>query len=198
MLCFVSKERTVVHHARASFQTESRVGSCHVCRYQTHFRPTYKIAYKTVTQLEWRCCPGHQGYDCRELKDFKQFEAEPFQHLPSPSAHNPASKGAKDAIFFLKKEHMETVNTFLFCFLHFVFCCSSRTADREPQEQSAGKRGPVYRSARSQATGRSRCTSEHPTPGRGGAATVPDGPGHAGEDDGHVFKPEAGLPRGRQ
>uniref|UniRef100_A0A8C1X1L0 Elastin microfibril interfacer 2a n=1 Tax=Cyprinus carpio TaxID=7962 RepID=A0A8C1X1L0_CYPCA len=36
--------------------------------YRTQFRPTYKIAYKTVTELEWRCCPGYQGPDCRELK----------------------------------------------------------------------------------------------------------------------------------
>uniref|UniRef100_A0A672GN46 Elastin microfibril interfacer 2b n=1 Tax=Salarias fasciatus TaxID=181472 RepID=A0A672GN46_SALFA len=37
--------------------------------YRTHFRPTYKLAYKTVTELEWRCCPGYQGNDCREVKD---------------------------------------------------------------------------------------------------------------------------------
>ncbi|XP_070701772.1 EMILIN-2 [Pempheris klunzingeri] len=36
--------------------------------YQNRFRPTYKIAYKTVTELEWRCCPGHQGPDCKDLK----------------------------------------------------------------------------------------------------------------------------------
>ncbi|XP_039999766.1 EMILIN-2 [Xiphias gladius] len=36
--------------------------------YQTRFRPTYKIAYKTVTELEWRCCPGYQGPNCKDLK----------------------------------------------------------------------------------------------------------------------------------
>ncbi|KAK2822596.1 hypothetical protein Q5P01_022661 [Channa striata] len=36
--------------------------------YQTQFRPTYKISYKTVTELQWRCCPGYQGPDCRDLK----------------------------------------------------------------------------------------------------------------------------------
>ncbi|KAF7661891.1 hypothetical protein LDENG_00250710 [Lucifuga dentata] len=36
--------------------------------YQTQFRPTYKIAFKTVTELEWRCCPGYQGPDCKDLK----------------------------------------------------------------------------------------------------------------------------------
>ncbi|CAL8293617.1 unnamed protein product [Lota lota] len=33
-----------------------------------HFRPTYKIGYRLLTELEWRCCPGYQGYDCSELK----------------------------------------------------------------------------------------------------------------------------------
>ncbi|KAJ7338715.1 hypothetical protein JRQ81_012617 [Phrynocephalus forsythii] len=34
--------------------------------YRTSFRPKYKIAYKTVTELEWRCCPGYMGIDCKE------------------------------------------------------------------------------------------------------------------------------------
>ncbi|CAG12288.1 unnamed protein product [Tetraodon nigroviridis] len=34
--------------------------------YQNRFRPTYKIAFKTVTELEWRCCPGYQGPERRE------------------------------------------------------------------------------------------------------------------------------------
>lgn len=36
--------------------------------YHNRFRPTYKIAFKTVTELEWRCCPGYQGHDCKDLK----------------------------------------------------------------------------------------------------------------------------------
>ncbi|NXT60553.1 EMIL2 protein, partial [Chaetops frenatus] len=34
--------------------------------YRTSFRPRYTVAYKTVTELEWRCCPGYKGEDCRE------------------------------------------------------------------------------------------------------------------------------------
>ncbi|XP_024129769.1 EMILIN-2 isoform X1 [Oryzias melastigma] len=36
--------------------------------YTTRFRPTYKISYKAVTELEWRCCPGHTGPDCKDTK----------------------------------------------------------------------------------------------------------------------------------
>ncbi|NWV97327.1 EMIL2 protein, partial [Machaerirhynchus nigripectus] len=34
--------------------------------YRTSFRPRYTVAFKTVTELEWRCCPGYKGEDCRE------------------------------------------------------------------------------------------------------------------------------------
>ncbi|XP_073763682.1 uncharacterized protein emilin2b isoform X2 [Danio rerio] len=49
-------------------------------------RPTYKIGYKQVTELEWRCCPGYQGHDCTELKNTQQKHSvheEPYQDPPS-------------------------------------------------------------------------------------------------------------------
>uniref|UniRef100_A0A3Q1GTT8 Elastin microfibril interfacer 2b n=1 Tax=Acanthochromis polyacanthus TaxID=80966 RepID=A0A3Q1GTT8_9TELE len=61
--------------------------------YQTHFRPVYKIAYKTVTELEWRCCPGYQGHNCQEVKDMKLLQVERLPHAPSPSGHFPAPQG---------------------------------------------------------------------------------------------------------
>nr|XP_040028169.1 EMILIN-2 [Gasterosteus aculeatus aculeatus] len=36
--------------------------------YQNRFRPTYKTTFKSVTELEWRCCPGYHGLDCKDLK----------------------------------------------------------------------------------------------------------------------------------
>ncbi|XP_038137647.1 EMILIN-2 [Cyprinodon tularosa] len=36
--------------------------------YQTRFRPMYRIAFKKVTELEWKCCPGYRGPDCKDLK----------------------------------------------------------------------------------------------------------------------------------
>uniref|UniRef100_A0A8C2CQF9 Elastin microfibril interfacer 3 n=1 Tax=Cyprinus carpio TaxID=7962 RepID=A0A8C2CQF9_CYPCA len=32
--------------------------------YRTLFKPQYKIGYKTITELEWRCCPGYSGENC--------------------------------------------------------------------------------------------------------------------------------------
>ncbi|KAM8822732.1 EMILIN-2 [Spinachia spinachia] len=54
--------------------------------YRTQFRPTYKIAYKTVTELEWRCCPGYQGHDCWEVKDGKLLQEE---RVPQTESNHP-------------------------------------------------------------------------------------------------------------
>ncbi|XP_029027332.1 collagen alpha-1(XXVI) chain isoform X2 [Betta splendens] len=37
-----------------------------VISYRTVLRPSFKVAYKQVTALEWRCCPGFVGGECRE------------------------------------------------------------------------------------------------------------------------------------
>lgn len=33
-------------------------------RYRTIYKPKYKVGYKTVTEMEWRCCPGYSGENC--------------------------------------------------------------------------------------------------------------------------------------
>ncbi|KAM4712846.1 EMILIN-1-A isoform 1-T1 [Anableps anableps] len=34
--------------------------------YRTYRRPRYKIAYKMVTEMEWKCCHGYSGEDCHQ------------------------------------------------------------------------------------------------------------------------------------
>ncbi|XP_019305078.2 EMILIN-1 [Panthera pardus] len=34
--------------------------------YRSFLRPRYRVAYKTVTDMEWRCCQGYGGDDCAE------------------------------------------------------------------------------------------------------------------------------------
>ncbi|TRY99816.1 hypothetical protein DNTS_014880 [Danionella cerebrum] len=42
-------------------------GQCsHVVLYRTYRKPRYKIAYKVVTDMEWKCCQGYSGDDCSE------------------------------------------------------------------------------------------------------------------------------------
>uniref|UniRef100_A0A4W4EXB8 Elastin microfibril interfacer 2a n=1 Tax=Electrophorus electricus TaxID=8005 RepID=A0A4W4EXB8_ELEEL len=52
--------------------------------YRTRFRPTYRISYKTVTELEWRCCPGYQGPDCKDPKGSPNTQTI---LEPQPQAH---------------------------------------------------------------------------------------------------------------
>ncbi|CDQ96460.1 unnamed protein product, partial [Oncorhynchus mykiss] len=35
-------------------------------RYRTYMKPRYKVAYKMVTDMEWKCCHGYTGDDCSE------------------------------------------------------------------------------------------------------------------------------------
>ncbi|XP_036951878.1 EMILIN-1-like isoform X2 [Acanthopagrus latus] len=40
-------------------------GQCsRVVVYRTYMRPRYKVAYKMVTEMEWKCCQGYSGDDC--------------------------------------------------------------------------------------------------------------------------------------
>ncbi|XP_061614168.1 EMILIN-1-A-like isoform X2 [Phyllopteryx taeniolatus] len=40
-------------------------GQCsRVVVYRTYMKPRYKVAYKMVTQMEWKCCQGYSGNDC--------------------------------------------------------------------------------------------------------------------------------------
>ncbi|XP_051234081.1 EMILIN-1 isoform X3 [Dicentrarchus labrax] len=42
-------------------------GQCsRVVQYRTYMRPRYKVAYKMVTEMEWKCCHGYSGEDCND------------------------------------------------------------------------------------------------------------------------------------
>ncbi|GAA6233909.1 EMILIN-1-like [Lates japonicus] len=41
-------------------------GQCPRVVYRTYRRPRYKVAYKMVTEMEWKCCHGYSGEDCHD------------------------------------------------------------------------------------------------------------------------------------
>ncbi|XP_037020232.2 EMILIN-3 [Artibeus jamaicensis] len=54
--------------------------------YRTLLRPKYKVGYKMVTELSWRCCPGLSGEGCPEhLTDHRPAppQPEPEPQIPS-------------------------------------------------------------------------------------------------------------------
>uniref|UniRef100_A0A8U7N169 Uncharacterized protein n=1 Tax=Corvus moneduloides TaxID=1196302 RepID=A0A8U7N169_CORMO len=99
--------------------TVTRTVSCHVqngtflqrvfqgCRwplacsggsYRAVVRPLYRVAYRTLTALEWRCCPGHTGANCEEeaptfltLRDTGRPSSAPRRPLLHPTAFSGGS-----------------------------------------------------------------------------------------------------------
>ncbi|XP_030641054.1 EMILIN-3 [Chanos chanos] len=77
---------------------------CPALMYRLFYKPTYKVAYKTVTELEWRCCPGFSGVGCNTgpagfphgMKAMPPFKGPmpPFQGpMPSHEGPMPVHKG---------------------------------------------------------------------------------------------------------
>uniref|UniRef100_A0A8C1TLS8 Elastin microfibril interfacer 3a n=1 Tax=Cyprinus carpio TaxID=7962 RepID=A0A8C1TLS8_CYPCA len=55
---------------------------CPTIKYRMYYKPMYKVAYKTLTELEWKCCPGYAGVGCTAAYEMK---ARPlFKEPPSP------------------------------------------------------------------------------------------------------------------
>ncbi|XP_059359718.1 EMILIN-3 [Carassius carassius] len=44
---------------------------CQTIKYRMYYKPMYKVAYKTMTQLEWKCCPGYAGVGCTAIYGMK-------------------------------------------------------------------------------------------------------------------------------
>ena len=69
-------------HSEISPHRLTRCSLHMLCRYRTFFKPTYKVGHKTVTELEWRCCPGYSGENCHDGS------------TPLPGGTSPPGKGA--------------------------------------------------------------------------------------------------------
>ncbi|KAI2664771.1 Collagen alpha-1(XXVI) chain [Labeo rohita] len=48
------------------YQTCRWPQGCNGGSYRTVVRPSYKVVYRTITSLEWKCCPGYSGSQCEE------------------------------------------------------------------------------------------------------------------------------------
>ncbi|XP_029446941.1 EMILIN-2 [Rhinatrema bivittatum] len=82
------------------------------------FRPRYTISFKTVTELEWRCCPGHKGEDCREGPT-DQTHTLLIPNLPHENvkkdleSHQPQQDSPGKKILFLEDEMFKLTQTVL-------------------------------------------------------------------------------------
>ncbi|XP_077885633.1 EMILIN-1 isoform X2 [Ictidomys tridecemlineatus] len=72
-------------------QSAPRPASRH--RYRSFLRPRYRVAYKTVTDMEWRCCQGYAGDDCGE-GPAPALGPAPSTPLPRPRPARPNLSGS--------------------------------------------------------------------------------------------------------
>ncbi|KAM4610951.1 EMILIN-3 isoform 2-T3 [Polymixia lowei] len=82
----------VATYVKAEYTTKCIWGQkCPVVMYRTFYKPTYKVGFKTVTELEWRCCPGYSGENCYDgPTSLPDIMMPPFKGaLP----HRPGMKG---------------------------------------------------------------------------------------------------------
>ncbi|TSW62386.1 EMILIN-3 [Bagarius yarrelli] len=72
---------------------------CPGLRYRMLYKPVFKVAYKTMTELEWRCCPGFTGVGCNMGPSTYGMKAmPPFKgHAPSYKGPMPSHKGLQSS-----------------------------------------------------------------------------------------------------
>ncbi|XP_034550698.1 EMILIN-3 [Notolabrus celidotus] len=82
----------VATFVKAEYTTKCIWGQkCPVVMYRTFYKPKYKVGYKTVTELEWRCCPGYSGENCYDGPTSLPDVMPPFKGQGLP--HRPGVKG---------------------------------------------------------------------------------------------------------
>uniref|UniRef100_A0A3B4ZSS6 Elastin microfibril interfacer 3 n=1 Tax=Stegastes partitus TaxID=144197 RepID=A0A3B4ZSS6_9TELE len=80
-------------YVKAEYTTKCIWGQkCPVVMYRTFYKPKYKVGFKTVTELEWRCCPGYSGENCHDgPTSLPDAMMPPFKGAGLP--HRPGMKG---------------------------------------------------------------------------------------------------------
>ncbi|KAM3872572.1 EMILIN-3 [Diretmus argenteus] len=83
----------VATYVKAEYTTKCIWGQkCPVVMYRTFYKPKYKVGYKTVTELEWRCCPGYSGENCYDgPTSLPDMMIPSFKGAATP--HRPGIKG---------------------------------------------------------------------------------------------------------
>ncbi|KAF1376316.1 hypothetical protein PFLUV_G00210240 [Perca fluviatilis] len=68
-------------------------GQCPRVAYRTFRRPRYKVAYKMVTEMEWKCCHGYSGEDCHDgPKGTTNTQVNGGRPSVTPTGYNPGGR----------------------------------------------------------------------------------------------------------
>ncbi|XP_070696451.1 EMILIN-3 [Pempheris klunzingeri] len=80
-------------YVKAEYNKCSWGQKCPTIQYRLLYKPMYKVAHKTVTELEWRCCPGYSGYGCMEGHPVYQHPMKMMPPFKGPPMKGPQFKG---------------------------------------------------------------------------------------------------------
>ncbi|XP_029281983.1 EMILIN-3 [Cottoperca gobio] len=80
-------------YVKAEYNRCSWGQKCPTLQYRLMYKPMYKVAHKTVTELEWRCCPGYSGYGCMEGHPVYQHAMNMMPPFKGPPMKGPQFKG---------------------------------------------------------------------------------------------------------
>ncbi|XP_019720597.1 EMILIN-3 isoform X2 [Hippocampus comes] len=80
-------------YVKAEYNKCSWHKKCPTLMYRLIYKPMYKVAHKTVTELEWRCCPGYSGYGCMEGPPYYQDSVKSMPPFKGPPFRGPQFKG---------------------------------------------------------------------------------------------------------
>ncbi|XP_068194420.1 EMILIN-3 [Antennarius striatus] len=80
-------------YVKAEYNKCSWGQKCPTLQYRLLYKPLFKVAHKTVTELEWRCCPGFSGYGCMEGLPFYQHSMKMMPPFQGPPMKGPPMKG---------------------------------------------------------------------------------------------------------
>ncbi|XP_034393401.1 EMILIN-3-like [Cyclopterus lumpus] len=80
-------------YVKAEYNKCSWGQKCPTLQYRLMYKPIYKVAHKTVTELEWRCCPGYSGYGCMEGHPVYQHPMNMMPPFKGPPMKGPQFKG---------------------------------------------------------------------------------------------------------
>uniref|UniRef100_A0A8C6ZZU9 EMI domain containing 1 n=1 Tax=Nothoprocta perdicaria TaxID=30464 RepID=A0A8C6ZZU9_NOTPE len=93
--CSYAVTRTVSCHVQNGtvlqrvFQSCRWPPACGGGSYRTVVRPVYRVAYRTLTALEWKCCPGHTGTHCHQGSARGHLVTSAPRARPSGHPHRP-------------------------------------------------------------------------------------------------------------
>ncbi|NWI11435.1 EMIL2 protein, partial [Crypturellus soui] len=95
--------------------------------YRVSFRPRYTVAYKTVTELEWKCCPGYRGADCKEGPE----QPNSARH-PTKPAKAVVKKGLGN---LLKMDTIKNINIQVLCYFFETDAVPTEVPEPPPYEK---------------------------------------------------------------